>query len=1623
MGGGDKDPPAIYKSQPPEWLPKVHATSDLGYTGFYPPRPDQTEEVLTESNIKHGLQSGFHVSAENFSARDTVQGGLVTDHVLVDLADFMNQVFSRRLENAPPIPPTSFRLPSRVTLNDAKRQSWFADLANPDVPLHKLGKSVPHGAKGHDLLDLLHTNNVAIPRAVWFLRVFGGNETAGLRNKPSYNPTQYSIEWANVVTGYLRKQLADIALPMAPRAGFSLNIKQTFKGVLSDMETRERWISRFNYSLNLLRSFYSEGLVDNRTFLAWLVQQMNISNLAQLTFVAGLADEFLDGMLVTRAITRPFIEACMNRLSELQSAAGREHLTCLQDLLKNLIVRTFIALPDSFVSPRMWMQHETLLHEVLSDYMENYLSSSGQGKMNAQALCKTILNSFIDVQVRNEAMFLKDLPTRPPGALSSALNDIKLLNSLSGQSDMSSVSFFHDVSDESPEFAQKLDVLLTWSVTPLQYGDHRPYAVASLLRCWREEAGERAIRRGRVSPDEFIQDKLFDWLDSSPVAAESNNIPNVALLFGQLVKDELFSYPLYVQRLVARGELGLSFSEENGSRHRNFLRWIPLHSSSSALIMHRKVTLYGARARQIPEDANEREIRAEIRALLPELFGGREPLPVENYKDGLETSCGRLFSAPRYEQVRVVHEWLLPNLKKNLMSQRIEPSSTDISWAKTYCVSTVLMAHCKCYGTMLELTLFALEYGKHTDLLTVVIWTLRQHMEMWACMNKLKDIANSLYAAHHYWRGQGVNNADLMNLLIEVDNGRYLDQAARDQVLTDKAAYANALAPVTGETIDCPAFLSDIPFLTSDSRPEAPSNLANSLWYKYRTAPNWAWVAWDNTVSSIREIPSVIPGTDVAARRACALRYAAFLTHVEHHLPSGFDDHVLRWFEGPGKDKVASFSAEEWDVITVVLLQLSVNGALATTTILEGVAYPVWLLGASANSPQQGQSLSILLTAVKELCNRLLLNTECGVDYPPANFCEACGLQTRRRDVYREPHFASLIRNTPILVLLEENAHVPHGIRASYSDFRRTICSMNVFRQGVYRDLDTVNRAFERVLEDENVPIQIHEALINALRLMLGDGQAGEHTTSAALSPWKLAATFMEDRFSMKQLSSALNRDATRRRANELLDQRAAKVFHQDMTSEQSDFVAQMMKDLSVPIAGKLILAGLRRMIELLDEFQSSSMEDLANMIPTAGEVLRLLSSIAQSLRNAGQAIPTIEDPARDKLMISIFGRLDAADRLLGTEVAGTSSGLDLNRLGHTITFLLRLVQFNLGVPGVWTSALKDLCEHFCHKLARMLLYYGSGVTLDPVIFALTLDTMYYMIDDYPLDPKAASPIPLNLYPPFELRSLPPSMPNEFRKRIRAILPYVALNAAVANLAYASQDATGHTLLTPVQNRPWEWTENLGDPAPGQSKSEDQEGEERTSVKNSASLSLELFATRITNEHVIVPGERDGKTETTIRTFQDDLSSETIYQRDWRESRVPLSIGSDAQHLERAEHTEETGPLPSLHHHQIQLDRRSASRRPSPASSIRSRGSAAPRQASVVSSLRASPALPRFSTGSTAGDPIDVDSIELETLSQTGSKRKSSTVDSDVEIIEVPSATSKRGKGKAAAKPRQTKRR
>lgn len=126
---------------------------------------------------------------------------------------------------------------------------------------------------------------------------------------------------------------------------------------------------------------------------------------------------------------------------------------------------------------------------------------------------------------------------------------------------MNSVPYFGTITNDSSALGDKIDTLLTWAVTPLQFGDHRPYAVVTLLRLWRNKSEERAARRDTDSPNETLQDYLFDWLDESECAGDEGNQKNIAILFGKLIRDDLFEYPKYIQRLVARGERGLSYTE------------------------------------------------------------------------------------------------------------------------------------------------------------------------------------------------------------------------------------------------------------------------------------------------------------------------------------------------------------------------------------------------------------------------------------------------------------------------------------------------------------------------------------------------------------------------------------------------------------------------------------------------------------------------------------------------------------------------------------------------------------------------------------------------------------------------------------------------------------------------------------------------------------------------------------------------------------------------------------------------------------------------------------------------------------------------------------------------------
>ena len=421
-----------------------------------------------------------------------------------------------------------------------------------------------------------------------------------------------------------------------------------------------------------------------------------------------------------------------------------------------------------------------------------------------------------------------------------------------------------------------------------------------------------------------------------------------------------------------------------------------------------------------------------------------------------------------------------------------------------------------------------LDHSNDAESMNGLIGTFYRYATIWTCMDVVPTIVQALDRAHQVWKLCGVQSRPLLALLIKFDNGRYLNKESRERIESDIAAFTlvtpflsfrllaflnlkpQALQPIVQRSDPVPEVLPEILLLAGDPDSNAPSILANGLWIKYRTSSDWAWKVWDNTVASLRQIPSMTQ--DVDARRACALRYGCFLWRIDQHVPHGLDGDVLQWFLGPGKSEVVALSADAWDVLSVVLLYLVVNDALKTTTIMEGLVYPAWQLGAAGTSDQV-QILETYLYAANNLCSHLLLQDDGNNStIPPIDLSEAQSIRTRCQAVYDKPHFPLLVASIPRLISLENNQDVPEALRNESTSLRCRLCQGSGFRQGAYRNLDLIREAFESspyLMDSYPSSESLSKRTVAGLRMILCDSREGMGTFLTLSSEWLFKKSYV----------------------------------------------------------------------------------------------------------------------------------------------------------------------------------------------------------------------------------------------------------------------------------------------------------------------------------------------------------------------------------------------------------------------------------------------------------------------------------------------------------------------------------
>jgi len=393
--------------------------------------------------------------------------------------------------------------------------------------------------------------------------------------------------------------------------------------------------------------------------------------------------------------------------------------------------------------------------------------------------------------------------------------------------------------------------------------------------------------------------------------------------------------------------------------------------------------------------------------------------------------------------------------------------------------------------------------------------------------------------------------------------------------------------------------------------------------------------------------------------------------------------------------------------------------------------------------------------------------------------------------------------------------------------------------------------------------------------------------------------------------------------------------------------------------------------------------QGVQEILDVASEQLRLLAHVVELARDDQTALPVVDPVAQDSFIEALASKIQAFETILAQPA--TQFDVPSDQATQGAILMARLLQFNMAFRGVWTARARSLSEELCRSIFNLALAHGAGDHLNPAAFPLFLDTYMYLIDELAIDTKANSTDIFRNYPQIHLAELPADMPAEYRQQLRCLLPYPPSHEAVADLVYGSLDSSGQILPgPPVMNRPWDWVESLGDNVPGDAPAEG-------GIRNNASLSLELFAARATGDSV--------RSERNPRGFHDALGGESVFARDWAETRIQLTDESSARRED-----ENPGML-----HGIAAARRGMS----PASPAWSRQSA-------TSSRLQSPTQQSLTRGSASRSDEQHDMERSSVGSRQAGKRKASrgSLDSDIEIVESPPALKKAKTKAPTVKPR-----
>ncbi|KAI9655804.1 MAG: RNA polymerase II mediator complex subunit [Bathelium mastoideum] len=713
---------------------------------FFCWQANHAEDTLTEQVVKSGFfDKSQNIQHETNTARPSLWSHLKNKQGLQTLSSLLVTVLEKRQHVGLITSGSTFKPPPRITMTDTRRETWLRDLANPDVPVRRQSKHVPHGIKGKALLEQCLNKNIPIPRAVWLVKCIGANEIRGLKRRGVSGAFAVGgeVKWVKEWTGFV----------------------QQFMELLIGLCGQQHWQSKMQYGTRLATQIFGERLLDRDQYLDWLLSCFESTKNKQLPIWLLLVQIYWKHLVSNRQRGKRLAESLLNHLNMIFAEGVDTVYRSLIDRLQLLLATLAVAHRGCLILPDTWQKYNHLFQMLKDRFPDHKVVSA----------CK-------NVEYRN-----KRLVSVPFNSLSTCSHATRAL--VARLDAFTHNTQFGELSSQclgsSSNKQQIIGTLLAWASSKCRSGTYRMYLAVRLLRRWR-------------STNVDVDGAILLFLRSTAVS-KTLCPHSIFRTVTELVRSGHFSIGRYLQWLISEGCL----IEDNGAKsfHLQLLaelpsQQLPAHITNlkRSLLQQTQVTIF--------QDADEDENAASVLAQrVPNLFthmaNGSPPISTNQFNVSGKLGLGR--------QLRQrIRQHTKPDDLAKLKAKADSPENLDTVSAisnEEFCASRSLLEDCSDYAVLADV-LDITSSSNDESVLASITDTLRCHAQTFAAIGAFSPVSQILVDRYCSLRmRRPTSRTFLLSLrdlvsFIDVDP-RILPLVERDLARCDRKTVVAVCSPVS----------------------------------------------------------------------------------------------------------------------------------------------------------------------------------------------------------------------------------------------------------------------------------------------------------------------------------------------------------------------------------------------------------------------------------------------------------------------------------------------------------------------------------------------------------------------------------------------------------------------------------------------------------------------------------------------------------------------------------------------------------------------------------------------------------------------------------------------------------